>query len=91
MVKMENIDSILSFPCNFPIKVMGKAENEFDSLVVELVRRHYPDILEGAVKTRLSNGGKYMSVTVIISAKSRSQLDKIYEELSSNKRVLMAL
>ena len=66
---MENIDSILSYPCNFPIKAMGKAENEFDSLVVELVRRHYPDILEGAVKTRLSNGGNYMSVTVIISAK----------------------
>jgi len=88
---MEANDSLLVFPCEFPIKAMGKAEAEFDSLVVGLVRKHYPDLLEGAVKTRLSNGGRYMAVTVTINAQSRQQLDNIYMELTAEERVLVAL
>jgi putative lipoic acid-binding regulatory protein len=70
---------------------MGLAEGDFDSLVVSLVRKHSPDILEGAVRTRLSRGGRFMSVTVTIQAQSRRQLDDIYIELTANDRVLMAL
>jgi len=88
---MEANDSLLVFPCEFPIKAMGKAETDFDSLVVGLVRKHYPDLLEGAVKTRLSNGGRYMAVTITINAKSRQQLDNIYMELTAEERVLVAL
>jgi len=88
---MEANDSLLVFPCEFPIKAMGKADTDFDSLVVGLVRKHYPDLLEGAVKTRLSNGGRYMAVTVTINAQSRQQLDNIYMELTAEKRVLVAL
>lgn len=88
---MENDDSVFNFPCEFPVKAMGQAEDDFDGLVVSLVRRHCPDLAEGSVKTRLSNGGRYMSVTVTIQAHSRRQLDDIYMELTSNKRVLVAL
>ena len=79
------------FPCEFPIKAMGLAQGDFDSLVVSLVRKHSPDIFEGAVRTRLSRGGRFMSVTVTIQAQSRSQLDRIYLELTRNDRVIMAL
>jgi len=88
---MHKDNEILDFPCNFPIKAMGKAEPDFDLLVVEIIRRHYPDLGEGAVRTRLSRGGKFISVTVTICAESRSQLDNIYLELTSNDRVLIAL
>jgi len=88
---MEDADSIIKFPCEFPVKAMGEAGDEFDSLVVSLVRRHCPDILEGAVKTRLSKGGRYMSVTVTVQARSRRQLDCIYRELTAHERVLVAL
>jgi len=88
---MEANDSLLEFPCEFPIKAMGKADAGFDSLVVGLVRKHSPDLLEGAVKTRLSNGGRYMSVTITITAVSRQQLDNIYMELTADKRILVAL
>jgi hypothetical protein len=84
-------ESLLVFPCEFPIKAMGLAGSDFDSLVVSLVRKHSPDILEGAVRSRLSRGGRFMSVTVTIQAQSRSQLDNIYMELTSNDRVIMAL
>ena len=84
-------ESPLAFPCEFPIKAMGLAGDDFDSLVVSLVRKHFPDILEGAVRTRLSRGGRFISVTVTIQAQSRRQLDDIYMELTANKRVIMAL
>ena len=88
---MSSEESPLKFPCKFPIKAMGTAQDNFDSLVVSLVRKHSPDLLEGAVKTRLSRGGRYISVTVIVEARSREQLDAIYMELTSNQRVLIAL
>lgn len=81
----------LKFPCSFPIKVMGLAAEDFDALVVMLVRRHFPDLSEDAVSTRLSRRGKYMAVTVTVEATSRLQLDDIYRELTRNDRVLMAL
>lgn len=88
---METDESPLTFPCEFPIKAMGKAEDDFDVLVVSLVRKHAEEIYESAVKTRLSKGGKYMSVTVTIQARSRQQLDNIYMELTAEKRILTAL
>ena len=84
-------ESLFAFPCEFPVKAMGLAKGDFDSLVVGLVRKHSPDIREGAVHTRLSRGGRFMSVTVTIQAQSRRQLDDIYMELTAHKRVIMAL
>jgi len=84
-------DTLFDFPCEFPIKVMGEAADDFDSLVVSLVRRHSPDLGEGAVRTRKSRRGRYMAVTVTVQARSRAQLDAIYLELTAHERVLMAL
>jgi len=88
---MAGEDSLLEFPCDFPIKVMGKSEENFDALVVGIVRKHCPDLLEGAVKSRLSREGNYVSVTVTIQAESRNQLDNIYMDLTAHEKVLMAL
>jgi uncharacterized protein len=88
---MEADESLLSFPCAFPIKAMGKADDDFDALIVEIVRKFSPDLQEGAVKSRLSKEGGYVSVTVTIQALSQEQLDNIYMQLTAEKRVLMAL
>ena len=86
-----NKSSLLEFPCRFPIKAMGRAEPGFDSLVVEIVRRHAPDLHEGAVISRPSKAGKWVSVTVTIEATSKAQLDAIYQALSDHDKVVMAL
>lgn len=86
-----NTESTLEFPCRFPIKAFGEAADDFDLLVVSLVRRHVPGLGEGAVHKRLSRGGRYMSVTVTIQAESRAQLDAIYQDLTREERVVMAL
>lgn len=79
------------FPCDYAIKAMGHASPEFDLLVVELIRKHCSDIKEGAVTTKESRNGKYHSVTVMIKATSREQLDAIYDELTAHEKILMRL
>jgi uncharacterized protein len=88
--KANTEETLMEFPCSFPIKAMGKATDDFDALIVEIVRRHHPDVTEGAVKSRPSREGKYISVTVIIEAQNREQLDNIYLELTAHESVLMA-
>jgi hypothetical protein len=89
---MEHGDKpLLEFPCNFPLKTIGKNAGDFETLVVEIVRRHIPDLRDEAVSNRLSKDGKYMSVTTTFVATSREQLDALYYELSSHERVVMVL
>jgi uncharacterized protein len=88
---MAEQETLLEFPCRFPIKAMGEHDENFEILVVELVRKHAPDLTEEAVASRASQGGKYLSVTVTVTATSREQLDNIYRELTACEQVLMAL
>jgi hypothetical protein len=89
---MSNSDqSPLQFPCTFPIKAMGLASETFDAVVVGIVRRHAPDVAEAAVAVRPSAAGKYLAVTVTIEARSRAQLDAIYQDLVACEQVLMAI
>ena len=81
----------MEFPCRFPIKAMGKATDDFDALVVGIIRKYSPEFTDTTVKIRHSRGGRFVSVTMTIEAKSREQLDNIYMELTANERVLVAL
>jgi putative lipoic acid-binding regulatory protein len=87
----EPTETLLQFPCRFPIKPMGAAGGGFEALILEIVRRHAPDLDETQVKVRESSGGKWVSVTVVIEATGKAQLDAIYEELSAHERVVWAL
>ena len=84
-------ESPLKFPCEFPVKAMGKSDCELDMIVVEIVRRHVPDLTEAAVYTRDSTAGNYVSVTVKVNATSRAQLDAIYQDLVDCEAVIMAI
>ena len=87
----EEQESPLKFPCEFPIKAMGKSDCELDLIVVEIVRRHAPNLTEAAVYTRDSSAGNYVSVTVRVNATSRQQLDAIYQDLVDCEAVIMAI
>lgn len=84
-------ETLFEFPCEFPIKVMGLAGNDFDVLVVEIIIRHIGEVTEGAVVVRPSTNGKYVSVTVTFEAKDQQQLDSLYRELSAHERIMMVL
>ncbi len=84
-------ETLFEFPCQFPIKAMGKADVELDLIVVEIVRRHAPNMTESSVSSRPSKDGNFMAITVIIEASSKQQLDAIYQDLTDHPHVLMAL
>ncbi|KXX64585.1 YbeD family protein [Marichromatium gracile] len=84
-------ETLLEFPCRFPIKAMGRASEDFQTLVVDIVERHAPGVEATAISTRPSNGGKWLAVTVTIEAHSKAQLDAIYAELTAHERVVWAL
>ncbi|HEY3486648.1 MAG TPA: DUF493 domain-containing protein [Gammaproteobacteria bacterium] len=86
----ETLETLFKFPCRFPIKAMGRSIIGMEATIVEIVRKHVAEIDVISVKTRLSAGGKYIGVTVTITATSRVQLDAIYMDLTSHPDVLMS-
>lgn len=91
MSEKDTQETLLEFPCDFAIKAMGETRDDLDEIVIEIVRRHVDDIAEGAVSSRQSSGGKFTSITVVIRATSKQQLDAIYMELSSHQRIKYVL
>lgn len=84
-------NSLLAFPCDFPIKVMGRKEPGFAQNVMQIVLKHAPDYEPASMEMRPSRQGKYLSLTVTIKARSRAQLDDLYRELCDHPQVVMVL
>lgn len=84
-------ESLLTFPTAFPIKIMGRREDDFAQGILEVVLRHAPDFDAKTVEMRPSKAGKYLGVTVTIVAQSREQLDALYHDLSAHPGVVMVL
>lgn len=84
-------ESLLEFPCAFPLKIMGQADKGLAQAVLEIVRRHAPDYDGATMEMRVSSGGKYLSLTCTINATSKPQLDALYTELSSHPMIKVVL
>ena len=84
-------ESLLTFPCVFPIKVMGRREDGFAQTVADIVQSHAPDFHPHTMEMRPSKNGRYLSVTCTLNAASREQLDALYTELSKHPMVMMVL
>jgi len=84
-------DTLLEFPCDFPLKIMGKAEETLTDVVVEIVTRHAPDFDSTRMEMRASSGGNYLSLTCTVIATSKPQLDALYMELTSHPLVKVVL
>jgi len=84
-------ESLFSFPCSFPIKVMGRTQEGFAQTIVTVVRRHAPDFDPATLEMRASRAGRYLSLTCTVNATSREQLDNLYRDLSSHPMVSMVL
>jgi putative lipoic acid-binding regulatory protein len=81
----------LIFPLEFPLKVIGRDEDDFTEFVVKLVSLHVPGLQLSDFKERRSRHGNYVSVSVTFTAESRAQVDALYIELSKHERVLFVI
>lgn len=88
---MTEESSLIEYPCSFPIKVMGKSQENFVPTICAIVRHHAPDFNDTSIEIRHSKKGGYLSVTCTILATSRVQLDALYQELFDHPMVAMVL
>ena len=83
--------TLLEFPCAFPMKILGRTEDGFAQDVLDVVLRHAPDFDSASMEMRASRLGNYLSLTCTVNASSREQLDALYRELSAHPQVVMVL
>jgi putative lipoic acid-binding regulatory protein len=87
----EDRNVILEFPCEFPLRVIGDDADDFHDFVVDIVRRHVPELDDRTISTQPSSNGRYRSIRMKFTATSRQQVDALYIELSSYTRVRFIL
>lgn len=88
---MSEGEDLFRFPCDFPIKVMGRDSESFRTLTLAIVERHAGALPASAISERGSRKGKFLAMTYTIRAESRAQLDRIYQDLTDSGVVLVAL
>lgn len=86
-----NSDSLITYPCAFPIKVMGAQVDGFVPALTQVARAFDPKFDASTIELRQSRGGRYLGVTLIITATSREQLDELYRTLSTHPMVKVVL
>ena len=84
-------ESLIEYPSDFPIKIMGPMHETFTATIVEVVTQHDPDFHAGRLESRPSSKGNYLSLTATVRATSREQLDNLYRALSSHPMVKIVL
>ena len=83
--------SLIEYPSAFPIKVMGAQADGFVDAIVAIARQFDPAFDSATVETRPSSGGKYLGITITVTATSREQLDELYRTLSTHPMVKVVL
>lgn len=91
MLPATHSDSLLQFPCDFPIKVMGSRVDSFAETICEIVKAHDPEFDAATLEMRPSKQGNYLGLTLTIRAHSREQLDALYLALSRHPMVKVVL
>lgn len=86
-----NRQSLIDFPSAFPIKVMGQQVEGFEAAMVAVARQFDPTLDASTIERRPSSGGKYMGLTLTVTATSREQLDDLYRALSGHPMVKVVL
>ncbi|MFZ1546363.1 MAG: DUF493 family protein [Candidatus Nitrotoga sp.] len=84
-------DSLIEYPCDFPIKVLGLAHQGFAQAVAEVIVRYDRDFNAATMEMRPSSGARYIGLTCTVRATSREQLDALYQELCNHPQVTMVL
>ena len=82
---------LIEFPCDYPIKVLGSADPALHQHVLQVMDTHAPGFDRSKIAIRDSSKGKWQSITVIIRATGKPQLEEIFADLKISPRVKMVL
>lgn len=84
-------ETLLEFPCEFTIKIIGKSNETFELEVLTIVHKHFPDLKEGALTLNQSKKKNYLSYSVRLWVEEQKQLDALYQDLTDNPLILFVL
>lgn len=87
----DRLGQLLEFPVDFPIKVMGRRQDGFAQTIAELVTQRLPGFDPSTIELRSSSRGGWLSLTLMVRAESRDQLQSLYEALSAHPMVRVVL
>ena len=87
----EITDSLVEYPCEFPLKIFGLQQAGFAQAVLEVVNKHDPGYVASSMEMRASKNARYVSLTCTVRATSREQLDALYQELCDHPLIVMVL
>lgn len=88
---MSDENTLMTFPHDYPLKVMGRNNDEFRSLVLGIAQKHAGEIDISLIEERPSRDNTYLGLTIMIHATSKAQLDALYMELTACEKVMVAL
>ena len=88
---MEGEEPRIEFPCQYPIKVLGRATAEFEGIVTGIFERHAPGFDRSLTRRRASRGGTFVALTITIEATGKAQLAALHQELMTTGRVSMVM
>ena len=81
----------IEFPCEYPVKVLGRSSDTFQAVVLAVFERHAPGFDQETVSLRASSKGTFSSMTVTITATGRDQLDALHKDLLATGQVNMVI
>ncbi|MDP3268606.1 MAG: DUF493 domain-containing protein [Legionella sp.] len=86
-----NKTTLMEFPCNFPVKIIGVNAQAFIDDIKTMVTKHFPDFSESEFTSQTSNQNKYVAITVTVPAKNQEMLDAFYQEVTKHPDIKMVL
>ena len=81
----------IEFPCDYPIKVLGRSSDAYQSIILEVFERHAPGFDRDTIEVRDSRKGTFTSLTITITATGKEQLDALHRDLMATGHVQMVL
>ena len=91
MSEEKNLESLIDFPCEFPIKILGKDNDVFENTVSQIMAKHDQKYSEISVKKNISKNKNYIALTWVVNVNNQDELDNIYKDLSKDKNILFVL
>ncbi len=91
MINPETGEALVEFPCHFTYKVTGKNSDDFEERIIALMQQVDPKLDHDRIKRKLSRSGKYLSLTIDLYVTEQREIDKVYELLQNEERVIWAL
>ena len=88
---MTDNTSLMQFPCDFPIKIIGKNSPQFLEEISNIIRKHFPNVVDEAICSQASQQNNYLAITATVLALDQITLDALYFELTSHPDIKMVL